>query len=185
MQKMATTTQTGMRPDETGIKSKTKEQNKTLHHGNLETLRRYRTISISEDNIPCLCVKWFIYQYGCLQNYDTGRKNKKERTKRNFYRTYQHGTHNKYVMSGRSYSKTMMWFDKIKNYETVPVHATNTTNLCLMKHLNWIRYMVKNAQYLQGAESSASARLQPCSCRASTSASQPVLARTVQPVTPL
>jgi hypothetical protein len=79
----------------------------------------------------------------------------------------------------------MMWFDKIKNYETVPVHATNTTDLFLMKHLNWIKYMVKNAQYLHGAESSASARLQPCNCRASTSANQPVLARTILPVTPL
>jgi hypothetical protein len=45
--------------------------------------------------------------------------------------------------------------------------------------------MVKNAQYLHGAESRASAKLQPRSCRASTSASQPILAKTILPVTPL
>jgi hypothetical protein len=46
MQKMAMTTHAGMRLDETGIKRKIGAQIQTLHHGSLESLRRYRTRTV-------------------------------------------------------------------------------------------------------------------------------------------
>jgi hypothetical protein len=137
MQKMAMTTHAGMRPVETGIKKQNKRTKQNSTSWNLETLRyagtgpvRYyisRAYISDENNVR---YRAYMSNYsnistGTYKIDDARRKNIKENIESNFYSTYQHGIHNKYVMLGRSNPKTR-WFEKIKSYETV--HAKNWSN---------------------------------------------------------
>jgi hypothetical protein len=71
MQKIGTTRQIGTRPDETGMKRKIGAQIQTLHHGTLETPRRYYHISLGPTyptkTIYCACI--FNTSYNSMVTY--------------------------------------------------------------------------------------------------------------------